>query len=207
MQQMRLLVDAARRLIAEKDTRFTTQELVKEAGVAMQTFYRHFPGKDQLLMAVIEDMTTEQVAAYERAARDLPDPVARLRRHVTATVRLLGADGRDTSGPRFITAEHWRLHQLYPEEMTQATRPFADLVARELRAAEAAGLLAPRDVERDAALVARLVMAVYHHYAFAPPDEPVEMIADHLWSFCLTGLGAGAAAAGKPAVSRRRTSA
>lgn len=40
--QVRLMLDAALRLIREKGDSFTTQELVKEAGVALQTFYRYF---------------------------------------------------------------------------------------------------------------------------------------------------------------------
>ena len=59
MEQATLIVDAARRLIAERGERFTTQELVKEAGVALQTFYRIFAGKDQLLLAVFENLIAE----------------------------------------------------------------------------------------------------------------------------------------------------
>ena len=64
-----LIVAAARRLIAERGERFTTQELVKEAGVALQTFYRIFGGKDQLLLAVFEDLIAESCAEYEAGGR------------------------------------------------------------------------------------------------------------------------------------------
>lgn len=93
MQQMRIMVDAARRLIAEKGTGFTTQELAKEAGVAIQTFYRHFGGKDQLLLAAIEDLIAENAARYEEEARELPDPVARLRYYVKAVLSGLDSEG------------------------------------------------------------------------------------------------------------------
>lgn len=188
-KQAKVIIDGARRLIAEKGGRFTTQDLVKEAGVALQTFYRHFAGKDQLLVAVIGDLIAEAAAQYEEAARGLPDPVARLRFYVTSTLRAVGGDDDEVMGPRFVTAEHWRLYQLFPAEVTEATRPFAELVLREIRAAEAAGLLAPTDPERDAWHVTRLVMTTYHHYAFATTDESVEEIGEHLWAFCLAALG------------------
>ena len=86
MEQATLIVDAARRLIAERGERFTTQELVKEAGVALQTFYRIFAGKDQLLLAVFDDLIAESCAEYEAAAADLPDPVSRLRFYVTVPI-------------------------------------------------------------------------------------------------------------------------
>jgi len=187
-KQAKAIIDAARRLIAEKGERFTTQDLIKEAHVALQTFYRHFAGKDQLLVAVIGDFVAEAAAQYEEAARHLPDPVARLRFYVMVTMRNLAPDG-DNSGPRFITAEHLRLHQIFPDDIAEATRPFAELVLRQLRAAEAEGLLAPADAERDAWHVTRLVMTTYHHYAFATTDESPDEIGEHLWAFCLAALG------------------
>jgi AcrR family transcriptional regulator len=192
MQQTKVMVDAAKRLISEKGTKFTTQELVQEAGVAIQTFYRHFGGKDQLLLAVIEDLHAENARLYEQAAQALPDPVARLRYYVKSALSRLDAEGQAGAGARFITAEHWRLHQLYPEEMSHATQPFTDLLARELRAAREAGLLAPADVNHDAKLMTMLVRSVYHHYAFAAKNEPAEAIAGHVWEFCLAGIGGAA---------------
>jgi AcrR family transcriptional regulator len=189
MQQTKIIVDAAERLIAQKGARFTTQELVKEAGVALQTFYRHFAGKDQLLLAVIEDIVTAQVVVYEQAAADAPDPVERLHRHVLGALSSIGHQDSEIGGARFITAEHWRLYQLFPEEVKHATRPFADLVARELRAARDAGLLDVSDVEADAELVSQLVMSVFHHYSFAKTERSAEAIGERVWGFCLAGLG------------------
>ena len=189
LKHTRVIIDAARRLIDEKGTRFTTQDLVKEAHVALQTFYRHFAGKDQLLVAVLGDYIAEASARYEEEARGLAGPVARIHFYLTAILR--GLDSRPSSegGPQFITAEHWRLHQVFPDEMAEATRPFTELVLREIREAVAAGQLSPADPERAAWHVSQLAMVVYHHYAFARTDETVEEISDHLWQFCLGALG------------------
>lgn len=199
VQQMKIMVDAAKRLILAKGAGFTTQELAQEAGVAIQTFYRHFGGKDQLLLAAIEDMHTEQVARWEQAARELPGPVARLRYYIGAVLSGLDAEGPAGAGPRFITAEHWRLHQLFPEEMAHASQPFVDLIARELRAAQDAGLLAPTDINRDAELMTMMIRTVYHYYAFAARKETTEAIAEHLWEFCLAGIGGGTVKEGEAA--------
>jgi TetR/AcrR family transcriptional regulator len=190
IEQAQAIVHAARRLIEERGERFTTQELVKEAGVALQTFYRTFGGKDQLLLAVFEDLIAESCVQYEEAARELPDPVARLRFYIGATLQSIG-DPDIGVGPRFVTAEHWRLHQLFPEEMAHATQHFTDLVARQLELAEAEGLLTPSDVERDAWFVTKLVMAVFHHYAFADPPPDARAVSDDLWVFCWRALGGG----------------
>jgi AcrR family transcriptional regulator len=200
VRQMRIMVEAARRLISQKGSGFTTQELAREAGVALQTFYRHFGGKDQLLLATLEDMHAEMAAEYAAAARELTDPLARL--HYYVTTILSGVDGTDpvTQTPaRFITAEHWRLHQLFPEEMALATQPTVDLFARELRAAQEQGLIAPSDVDHSAELMVMLVRTVYHHYAFKAKSEPAAAIAEHVWEMCLQGIGGRAEGRDAPA--------
>jgi AcrR family transcriptional regulator len=182
------IIAAAHRLIEKKGETFTTQELIKEAGVALQTFYRRFGGKDMLLIAVIEAMITQRCVELERVAQDIDDPVARLRLYVTSSLDAL----RPTPGaytPRFITSEHWRLHQIYPEQMAAATKPFADLVQRALVAAQRDALLTPRDPERDAWLITTIVTAAFHHYAFLPDDPAVDTVAEDVWHFCLGAVG------------------
>ncbi|MBL7494988.1 TetR/AcrR family transcriptional regulator [Frankia sp. CNm7] len=186
IQQTRDMVDAARRLIAVKGSSFTTQELVREAGVAMQTFYRHFTGKDQLLLAVLEDIVAENIGRYEQAARGLPDPLSRLRYYLTAMVAGLSGD---LAGARFVTSEHWRLHERFPDEIAAADQPVVDLIERELRAAQDAGLLPPTDTGRDAEMIARVAMSVFHHYAYTSGRWSPEALGEYLWEFCLGGIG------------------
>ena len=189
VEQAKVVVDAARRLIAERGEGFTTQELVKEAGVALQTFYRLFAGKDQLLLAVFEDMIAEQCVHYEEAARGLPDPVARLHFYITEAVRSVGSDGGGGIQPRFVTAEHWRLHQLFPDEMSHATQAFTDLVLRQLEAAAAEGLLKPAtpSATRGSSPSWSWACTTTTRSPTSAPDTAE--IGDQLWAFCLGALG------------------
>jgi AcrR family transcriptional regulator len=184
------ILDAARRLVDDKGEAFTTQELIQEAGVALQTFYRHFQGKDQLLLAVIGDLTAQHCADLEERAAELTRPDERLRFYIVETLDTLTV-APGASGARFMTSQHWRLYQSHPEEVVAANQPFADLVRRELEAGHAAGVLAPRDPEADAWLITKLVMAVFHHYAFLPEDESSQTIVDATLEFCLAAVGAG----------------
>ncbi len=194
MQQARAIVDAASRLILTKGSGFTTQELVKEAGVALQTFYRYFASKDQLLLAVLEDMIGRSVEEYEEQARGLAGPVERLHFYVCTILAFPWAAGEERATQQFVTAEHWRLQRLYPEEIADATRPVTDLILREVQAAVKEGLLESRNPEYDAWLVMQLVMAVFHYYAFAPIDESGDEISKRVWAFCLSALGGPAIA-------------
>ena len=200
VEQARSIVAAARRLIETKGLSFTTQELIKEAGIALQTFYRYFAGKDYLLLAVIEDIIAENCAAFREQAHKLSDPVERLQFYVGAAVKAL--DTPDSS-PSFITSEHFRLQTLYPVEVAQATQPYTDLVAEEIQAAMSAGLLHPRNPEYAAWLITQLAMTVFHHYDCAGLDEPTDLIAEKLWEFCLAALEGTVPARPSPKRPRR----
>jgi AcrR family transcriptional regulator len=202
VEQAKSIVAAARRLLETKGASFTTQELIKEAGIALQTFYRYFQGKDYLMLAVIEDIIDENCAAFREHARELSGPIERLRFYVGATVRGLETPGR---GPSFMTAEHFRLQTLYPAEVSRATQPFTDLLGEEICDAVAAGLVQPSDPDYSAWLITQLTMAVFHHYDCAGLDEPAEQVADRMWAFCLAALN-GAAPSTKAAGRPRRTS-
>jgi AcrR family transcriptional regulator len=190
------IIAAARRLIDQKGEAFTTQELIKEAGVALQTFYRQFEGKDQLLLAVITEVIAEGCAAFAEQARKLDDPVARLELFVKLSVGAFAVPS-SSLGPGFVAAEHLRLHQLFPNEIAAATQPFLDLVRPDLEEATEEGLLASADPETDAWLITHLVMTVFHHYAFLPDDPKAATIADDVWRFCLRAVG------GNPDAPRR----
>ncbi|MBH0780420.1 TetR/AcrR family transcriptional regulator [Nocardia bovistercoris] len=183
VEQATVIVAAARRLVLAEGKAFTTQEVSKEAGIALQTLYRHFPSKDQLLLAVFEDVIAEAAALLSEAARDLPDPVQRLRFFLVSVLQAV-----HVTGTPFASAEHWRLYQLFPTEMEQATRPVVDLFEQELRQAASAGQLRPSDPAADAWLAVKLVMSVFHHYAFAPGEDIGDM-SERLWSFCLAAFG------------------
>ena len=189
MRQIEAMVEAAKRLILRNGAGFTTQEVAREAGVAQQTFYRYFKGKDQLLLAVMEDLHATNAGLFEEAARDLPGPLARLRYYIGAALETLDTANPAMRPAQYITAEHWRLHQLYPEEMVRVGQPVAELFARQLRAASEQGLITSSDPDRAAEMMVMLVRAVYHHYAFQDRSEPTAAIADRVWEMCLHGIG------------------
>lgn len=199
MAQARSIVDAAQRLLTTKGT-FTTQELVKEAGVALQTFYKYFSGKDQLLLAVLEQTISDATERYRASAADLADPLERLRYFVTVTFE----DQIGGGAAGFITSEHWRLQPLFPVELGLATKSYTDLIAEAIQDAVAAGALEVSDADSQAWLITQLVMSVWHHYAFAPVSERQADVAERVWQFCLTGLRPAAQAA--PATAGKRGS-
>jgi AcrR family transcriptional regulator len=72
-------VQAALDLSHEGDTSFTVQQVIDRADVSLQTFYRHFQGKDDLMLAVIEEEVASGAETYRKKALRFDDPTARAR--------------------------------------------------------------------------------------------------------------------------------
>ena len=187
--QVRLMLDAANRLIRDKGD-FTTQDLVNEAGVALQTFYRYFASKDELLLAVIGDAMNEACDRWANAAAGMPDPMDRLRFYITAPLEQFQGDSHEAGGMRFIVSTHWHLHRIFPNELAEAGKPFVDLILAEVKDAADRGLLQPRNPEWDVWFIVELLRSIYHYYAYAKPDDDLNVTKEKLWEFCRTALGA-----------------
>jgi AcrR family transcriptional regulator len=184
------MLDAARELIDAKGDEFTTQELVARAGVALQTFYRYFASKDELLLAVIGDAMIESCQRLSEVAQELPDPLARLRFYITTTLDRLDDGSKSAATSKFIVATRWRLHRQFPEELAEAEKPFVDLLRTEVTSSVEAGLLRPSDPQWDSWFITELVRSVYHFYSFAPRAHgDLDSVKEHLWKFCVTALG------------------
>lgn len=61
------LVEATCELFASRGVDVSVREIAREAGVGVATLYRHFPTRDDLLDAVLEDAFAELAAAGARA--------------------------------------------------------------------------------------------------------------------------------------------
>ena len=85
------LIEVATRLFAERGYDGTSIEAVlAESGVSRGSLYHHFPGKEALFWAVMEDVGDRAGQQGEGAMRDAPDPVAALRAGGLVWIRQAG---------------------------------------------------------------------------------------------------------------------
>jgi AcrR family transcriptional regulator len=74
------VIEVATRLFAEHGYEGTSVEAVQaSSGVSRGSLYHHFPGKEALFLAVLEEVGARIGRQGEEAARDAADPVALLR--------------------------------------------------------------------------------------------------------------------------------
>ena len=83
------LIDVATRLFAAHGYDGTSVKTVlAESGASRGSLYHHFPGKDALFWAVLEEVAARVGRQLAEAERDAPDPVAALRAGLLGWIRL-----------------------------------------------------------------------------------------------------------------------
>jgi AcrR family transcriptional regulator len=61
------ILEAARALVAETGVDATMEDIARHAGVAVGTLYRHFPAKEDLVAAAVEDSLAQMASLTEGA--------------------------------------------------------------------------------------------------------------------------------------------
>jgi AcrR family transcriptional regulator len=168
------------------------QEVVERSSQSLRSFYQHFDGKHELLLALFEDAlrrTTGQVAA---AAGAKADPVDALR---TAVELLFELSRPDPGAHRPLFTEFApRLMLSHPSEVRRAHAPLLDLLTALTAAAADGGQLRPGlQPRRIAALTMETVMftaqtsgAPYPGDVDGATARPVS--ADEVWDFIAHGI-------------------
>lgn len=83
LRNQRRILRAAARLLAD-DPAISMQRIAEEAAVARPTVYRRYPTREALVGAILQEATTEMLAAVREAVGDGRDPVTTLRQVIVA---------------------------------------------------------------------------------------------------------------------------
>jgi AcrR family transcriptional regulator len=170
-EEIRRLLDATyavMRRTGDVDPRVS--DIVREAGLSNQAFYRHFHGKDELLVAVLADGQRRLVDTLDARMRDVEPGAARVRAWVEGVLAQAQRPAA-AANTRPFAINGLRLADRYPAEWGTSR----DELLASLRGAlaEAGG-----DAD-DAPLVYHLVMGTMQHALVRrepPTDADVERV-------------------------------
>ena len=140
----RLLDTAAQIFYAEGINTVGVNRIVGEAGVTLATFYRHFPSKQDLVLAYLQrvhDDFASRAAAAQQAAKDARDVLSSIATNITAQLLEPGFRGcafinaasefDDPDGPvlrAVLTHRAW-FYALVRDAFASAGHPQPDLAA------------------------------------------------------------------------------
>jgi AcrR family transcriptional regulator len=176
----------ATELIQEKGLDFTLQDVVNKTRSSFRAFYQHFKSKDELLLAVFEEMIHTAVAELRSATASSETPLEQLREFVTGLFELSSG----TPSSRALAIYHLQLAENRPEDFRFALRPMLDeLEALISQAAQIGAVRADIEARKLASLLVQTVVISIHMSLLGAELDSTPTTADELWSFCCIGMG------------------
>jgi AcrR family transcriptional regulator len=180
-------VAAARSLATETGSAgFTVKQVVAESGQSLKSFYRYFEGKDDLLLALLEEDIAVGALFLQELVDAHADPEARLREWMLGLFELMAAG--DQGYVAVLVREYQHFVESRPDQMDTAVAPFVDLLTHELERARDAGVVRSGDVQRDAQLIFSLVLAAIRDRVNGRDGRDPSAVAVYLWEFCWRGV-------------------
>jgi AcrR family transcriptional regulator len=183
-------ISAANELLQETGrTDFTVQEIVERSQMSLRSFYQHFASKDELLLALFEELIRDWVAHLRKDVLCPEDPLEQLRSYV---VGMYGAVHTTENAPsRALTIYHLRLAETHPSEFAHALSPQIDLLREILDAGVAAGRVRDDvDVAEISVIMTQTLVATMHMSVLGAHWAGSTVSAEALWAFCLGAVAA-----------------
>ena len=194
-QRVQRFLDAAQSIITDKGTTdFTVQEVVDVSRQSLRSFYQHFDGKHELLLALFEDALRRATIQIAAAADAKTDPIDALR---TGVQLLFELSRPDPDAHRALFSEFApRLLLTHPAEVHRAHAPLLDLLTvLTARARQAGRLRSGAEPRRVAALAMATVMVTAQTNGAPDPGSPADasvsvrpVSADEIWDFVAHGI-------------------
>ena len=188
-QRVQRFLDAAQAIITDTgSTDFTVQDVVNRSSQSLRSFYQHFDGKHELLLALFEDALRRATGQIAAATDADAAPIDALR---TAVQLLFELSRPDPGAHRPLFTEFApRLLLSHPAEVRRAYAPLLELLTTlTARAADAGQLRPGAEPRRVAALTMETVMFTAQTSGGADPDGIVRPVtADEIWDFIAHGI-------------------
>jgi len=155
-------------------------DIVEEAGLSNQAFYRHFRGKDELLAAILDDglRTLLDYLGHQMAKERAPE--ARIKRWIEG-IMAQATDPKAAEATRAVTLNSSRLAEEFATETRRSQELLRGLLTEPLAA------LGSADAVRDGQAIYQLVLATMHDNLWRR-ERPRRADVAHLVTFCLNGI-------------------
>jgi AcrR family transcriptional regulator len=174
-------------LLAENGD-FTVQELVERSQTSLRTFYQHFASKDELLLALFEDLMSRSADICRAQAEAFPDPFEAVR----SVFDFIYGGLNDPAGgglSRALTVYHLHLAESGSADFARVLAPvhtlFQDLIDRGVQTGVFRDDIAPENLAR---IVMQVIVAAAHLHALDSSVTGTVLDGNSLWRFCENAL-------------------
>jgi len=186
VRQARDLINAAARLMRRLDAEeLTMQNIAAEAGVSVRVLYRHFEGKDDLLVALIEESQIVFARLIEKATADIADPLERL-----GEALYFATTEADQNFSRAMARFTVQTSVTSPDQVSATHRPVIGVLAGMVEDAMQSGQIEVGDSEVAASNLYDVYEAHQRNAYLGNSLVGPRPASGELIRFCLLGLGA-----------------
>lgn len=161
-------------------------DVVREAGLSNQAFYRHFKGKDELLAAILEDGARQLLDYLTHLMDKETRPSDKIRRWVTGIMaQAVNPVAADSTRPFVVDSLRLAAQQLEISE--RANESLRAPLRAAIAEAAASGEFPGADAQRDAETIYYLTMGTMEGY-LVRSEVPAGAEIERLCDFVLSGL-------------------
>jgi AcrR family transcriptional regulator len=184
--EVQRILDATYRLIA-RDAGFDPplRDILRESGLSIQAFYKHFRSKDELMLVLLDDGRRRLVGYLEHRMAKANTPEGQTRAWIEG-VLAQAADPDVAARTRPFLAHQDRLAEQFPAEQRQSVDLLVDLLALVILGYPGKSRAS---ASRDALVVYELTFGTLHRH-LSHGSRPARAEIDHLVKFSLKGIGA-----------------
>ncbi|OBK35412.1 TetR family transcriptional regulator [Mycobacterium sp. 1245111.1] len=162
---------------------FTLQDLADRANLSVRTFYQHFAGKDDLLLALYEDVTADFTEAIRVQMEAADGPMAQLEAWCRAVLSRPGAS--QEVGGRLVLIYNLSLELENPEAFAKVWEPHRQLLTQILTECSQAGLIRQDlSVKQLTSLLGSTMTSLGQYNALHGGIQETELTEDVVWSWC-----------------------
>jgi AcrR family transcriptional regulator len=181
---------AATELMRETDrTDFTVQEIVERSKMSLRSFYQHFASKDELLLALLEEVIRGAIDRLRIQVDQHDDAVDQLRTFVVGLCSLTDGSAVDPTTNRAFTVYHLRLAESHPNEFAHAIAPQVDLLLEILEGGVGTGQFrSDLTVRQLAMIVTQALVSAMHMSVLGVQVADARVSGLDLFAFCLGGI-------------------
>ena len=189
----RLIRSAVVVMDRQQTTNPKVSDIVREAGLSNQAFYKHFRSKSELFLAILDEGQRELVTYLQHQTAKAETGVGKVRNWVVGIMSQTAVPGA-ASATRGVMMNSHELQAEYPEECNRLNQLLLEPLVAAIRLAEEEGATSPTDPAKAAMTIFRLAGSTAETYVLSrrvPSEEDVEFLVN----FILSGLGAVAGSA------------
>ncbi len=186
VQEIQRILDATYRVI-ERTEQFDPplRDILREARLSTQGFYRYFESKDELLLLLLDDGRRRLLSYLAHRMDRASTPEGRVRAWIEGVLHQASRPDA-ASRTRPFLAHQDRLAAAFPEEQQRSVDALVELLAGAVRA------LRPRrrreTARRDAEAIYHLAFGTLH-VALRRGDGPSAAETEHVVRFSINGTG------------------